>query len=64
MDKTTVVILGMTGSIGVQALEVIQKMQDFEVLAGTYHSNQELAKELSLKFKVVKIIRTSDGYDD
>ncbi len=64
MDKTTIVILGITGSIGVQALEVIQKMNNFQILAGTYHSNQKLAEELSMKFKIGKLIRTADGYDE
>lgn len=63
MDKTTVVILGMTGSIGVQALEVIQRMDNFQVLAGTYYSNQKLAEELATRFKVKKIIKADERYD-
>lgn len=64
MDKRTVVIVGITGSIGTQALEVIQKINGFQVIAGTYHSNQKLAEQIANKFKIDKMIRTSEGYDE
>ncbi len=64
MDKTTVLILGMTGSIGVQALEVIQKMGNLQVLLGTYHSNQSLAEELALRFNVGKVLKIGTEYDE
>lgn len=45
-------IIGSTGSIGRQALEVIEKLQDkFEIIALTGGANVELLREQALKFK-------------
>lgn len=50
--KRKISILGSTGSIGTQALEVIEKLQDkFEIIAITGGSNIELLKEQAKKFK-------------
>lgn len=53
MDKKIKIsILGSTGSIGTQALEVIEKLQDkFEIIALTGGSNTELLTQQALKFK-------------
>lgn len=49
--KRKISILGSTGSIGTQALEVISKLQDkFEIIALSGGSNIELLKEQAKKF--------------
>ena len=50
--KKKISILGSTGSIGRQALEVIERLQDkFEIIALTGGSNTELLNEQIRKFK-------------
>ncbi len=50
--KRKISILGSTGSIGTQALEVIEKIQDkFEIIALSGGSNIELLKQQAQKFK-------------
>ena len=53
MDKKRKIsIIGSTGSIGTQALEVIEKLQDkFEIIALAGGNNAELLKEQAEKFK-------------
>ncbi len=51
-DKKKIAILGSTGSIGTQSLEVIESYPDkFEVSVLTAHSNADLLIEQALKFK-------------
>lgn len=64
MAERTVVIVGMTGSMGLQSLEVIKKLGSFDVLAGTYHENRNSAEKLAREFGVKKVLCTKDGYDD
>lgn len=50
--KRKISILGSTGSIGTQALEVIEKLQDkFEIISIAGGSNIELLKQQAKKFK-------------
>ncbi len=50
--KRKISIIGSTGSIGTQALEVIEKLQDkFEIIALAGGNNVELLKQQVLKFK-------------
>jgi len=58
------VIVGMTGSIGTQALEVINKIGSFRIMAGTYHSSFEKAQRLAKEYGVEKLICTKDGYEE
>ena len=52
MEKKKIAILGSTGSIGTQALEVIEEHSDkFEVEVLTANSNADLLIEQALKFK-------------
>ncbi|UKN00391.1 1-deoxy-D-xylulose-5-phosphate reductoisomerase [Paracrocinitomix mangrovi] len=52
MHKKRLAILGSTGSIGTQALEVIENYPDqFEVSVLTAHNNADLLIEQALKFK-------------
>lgn len=51
-NKRKISIIGSTGSIGRQALEVIEKLQDkFEIIALTGGANVELLRKQALKFK-------------
>lgn len=51
MKKKKISILGSTGSIGTQALEVVEKLQDkFEILALSAGNNVELLREQIVKF--------------
>ncbi len=51
-SKRRISILGSTGSIGTQALEVIEKLQDkFEIIALSGGGNVELLIQQALKFK-------------
>ena len=51
-NKRKISIIGSTGSIGRQALEVIETLQDkFEIIALTGGANVELLREQALKFK-------------
>lgn len=52
MKKKKISIIGSTGSIGTQSLEVIEKLQDkFEIIALAGGSNTELLKKQAEKFK-------------
>ena len=52
MDRRKISILGSTGSIGRQALEVIEQLQDkFEIIALAGGSNIDLLNEQIAKFK-------------
>lgn len=52
MKKRRISILGSTGSIGTQALEVLEKLQDkFEIIALAGGSNTELLQKQAQKFK-------------
>ncbi len=51
MEKKKISIIGSTGSIGTQALEVLEKLQDkFEIIALAGGSNSELLKKQAEKF--------------
>lgn len=57
MDKKRIGIFGSTGSIGRQALEVVEQLPDhFEVEILTAHSNADLLIEQTRKFKPKKIV--------
>ena len=68
MDKTKkhVAILGSTGSIGTQALDVIEANQDlFEVEVLTANSNSELLVQQALKYKPnAVVIANENKYDE
>ena len=60
MEKKKISIIGSTGSIGTQALEVIEKLKDkFEILALAGGSNTELLKKQAEKFKPKYICHNS-----
>lgn len=53
------IILGSTGSIGRQVLEVVEKSRGFKVIGLTCHSNTRLLKEQAEKFHVKKTANTT-----
>jgi 1-deoxy-D-xylulose-5-phosphate reductoisomerase len=59
--KKRIAILGSTGSIGTQALEVVRKFpQKFEVEILTAHSNADLLIQQALEFKPDSVVITRD----
>ena len=44
-------LLGATGSIGTQALNIIRKNQDYRVLGISFYNNISLGKEIIKEFK-------------
>lgn len=66
MKKKQISIIGSTGSIGTQALEVIEKIQDkFEILALSAGSNTELLRKQIIKFKPkIVCVRAEDSKKD
>ncbi|HCF37723.1 MAG TPA: 1-deoxy-D-xylulose-5-phosphate reductoisomerase [Thermosipho africanus] len=52
MEEKTVVILGATGSIGMQTLEVIKKLDNFRVKGIAFGKNTTLAEKIIKDFKV------------
>jgi len=60
--KRKISIIGSTGSIGTQALEVIEKLQDkFEIIALAGGRNVELLKQQAEKFKPKYICHSSQS---
>lgn len=66
MEKKKIVILGSTGSIGTQALEVVRQHPGrFEIIALSAHSNWELLLEQIFEFSPkYALICNSDHYSD
>lgn len=66
MEKKGIAILGSTGSIGTQALEVIEAYPDhFELVVITAHSNSELLINQAIKFKPnTVVIGDKDKYKE
>lgn len=66
MDKKKLVILGATGSVGTQALEVIEAHPHrFEIYALTAHSNVELLARQAMKFRPeVVVIGDESKYNE
>ena len=64
MGKKRVAILGSTGSIGTQALNIIHEFSDdFELKLISANSSKELLLKQSLFFKPNHVVvNTSDGY--
>ncbi len=60
MEKKTVVILGATGSIGSQALEVLKRLKDYELIGFSFHRNVKKAQAVLREFKVKAILVTGD----
>lgn len=63
MKKEKVALLGSTGSIGTQALEILDHHSDrFEVFALTAHSNWELLAEQALTFKPEYVVISDEEH--
>ena len=62
--KRKISIIGSTGSIGTQALEVIEKLQDkFEIIALACGHNEELLKKQAEKFHPKYTVLGEDGLE-
>lgn len=62
--KRKISIIGSTGSIGTQALEVIEKLRDkFEIIALAAGHNEKLLKEQAEKFKPKYTVLGEDGLE-
>lgn len=59
MEERTVVILGATGSIGRQTLDVIEHEKSFKLVGISFHRNVDFAKEVVEKFGVTNVVVTS-----
>lgn len=60
MGRQKIVILGVTGSIGVSALKVLDACSNqFELTGISYHENDTLAREICQKYKVSHLCCTS-----
>lgn len=63
MEKKKIAILGSTGSIGTQALEVIEEHADkFEVEVLTSNNNADLLIEQALKFKPNTVVIANEAH--
>lgn len=63
-EKRKISIIGSTGSIGTQALEVIEKLQDkFEIIALAGGHNKELLEKQAQKFKPKYTVLGEEGLD-
>ncbi len=58
MEKRTVLIIGATGSIGTQSLDVLKKLDGFKLIGFTYHSNFDLAMKIKSEFPNAKMLST------
>lgn len=57
-----VILLGASGSIGSQSLDVIEKSDDFKLLGASVHKNVELLAELAVRHELKYVAIT--GVDD
>ncbi|MFI3261410.1 MAG: 1-deoxy-D-xylulose-5-phosphate reductoisomerase [Rikenellaceae bacterium] len=63
MDKQRLAILGSTGSIGQQSLEIVEKYSDlFEVNTLTAHNNWQLLVEQAIKFQPDSVVIANEEF--
>jgi len=63
MEEKSVVIVGATGSIGTQTVEVLKKLKGFKLLGFTYHKNEKKAKDILRLFPQAKAFSTQKGFE-
>ncbi len=63
MVERTVVIVGATGSIGRQTVEVLKKLKGYRLVGFTYHSNISLANIIKKDFPEAEMVSTKEGYE-
>ena len=56
--KTKILIFGATGSIGKQALDIIDKSKNLGLCGFSYHNNDALARKIKNKYKVTSILKS------
>ncbi len=64
MEKKTVLIIGATGSIGTQSIDVLKKLDGFKLVGFTYHSNSDLAMKIKSEFPDVEMLSTRTELDE
>ncbi len=64
MAERTVVIIGATGSIGTQTLDVLKRLKDFKLVGFTYHTNGELAERIAKEFNVKDFVSTFEDPEE
>lgn len=55
MKKKRIIILGVTGSIGQQALDVIRKSEHLELVGASVHSNRDALKDIIEEFNLKQV---------
>ncbi|KAF2959640.1 MULTISPECIES: 1-deoxy-D-xylulose-5-phosphate reductoisomerase [unclassified Thermotoga] len=60
MEERTLVILGATGSIGTQTLDVLKKIKGIRLIGISFHRNLELALKIVKEFNVKNVAITGD----
>lgn len=63
MEEKTLVILGGTGSIGSQALEVTKSLKFVKPVGFSYHANKSLAQVMQKEFGVECVVSTENGLE-
>ena len=56
--KTKILIFGATGSIGKQALDIINKSKGLTLCGFSYHNNDALARKIKNKYKTSNILKS------
>ncbi|MCD6550956.1 1-deoxy-D-xylulose-5-phosphate reductoisomerase [Thermotoga sp.] len=60
MEERTLVILGATGSIGTQTLDVLRKIDGIRLVGISFHTNVDSARKIVREFRVKNVAVTSD----
>ncbi len=63
MGEKTVVIVGATGSIGTQTIDVLKSLSGYKLVGFTYHENLKLAEEISKDFPEAEFLSTKTDLD-
>ncbi len=64
MNKKNICILGATGSIGTQALDIIRSREDLSLYSFSYHNNDALADRIMSEFRASEMVKTDEIYVD
>ena len=64
MEGRTVVIVGATGSIGTQTIDVLKRLRNFRLVGITYHRNEELAMRIKRENPGVRVVSTANGTEE
>lgn len=62
--KKNICILGATGSIGTQALDIIRSREELSLYSFSYHRSKAKACEIMSEFRAAEMVQTDDIYED